>query len=234
MRHANVRWRTVLKMSATVTTGTSPRAPRNIAVHRIKTITGSLISVQGDDERDFYISQATKYLTENTFTAASDFADLDRLVFMELLTFRATCWLGSGSNYLGEFLSSTEITDCRRTIKENSTLISNIKNDLGLTKAQRDKEQYESVGKYLTELKARAREHGIKREKELTKAICLIKELFAMLGAYDRSDEAERLVLGLENPEDILEWVRTRMKPEFDAIDDYFRNHDQKFWVRKI
>lgn len=220
-------------MTTVVTTSTSP-APVQIIVHKLKSITGNVISVQGDDERDFYLDRIKKYLDENSFTAASDFADLDRLVFMELLTFRAQAWMGSGMNYMGEFLTPVEEIECRRTMKENAPLISNIKNDLGLTKAQRDKEQYESVGTYITQLKARAREHGVKREKELTKAICLIKELFAMLGAYDRSDEIERRVLQLESPDDILDWIRTRMKPEFDAIDDYFRNHDQRFWIRDI
>lgn len=216
-----------------VTTYTSANRPA-VTNHKVRNLSGSVVEVQGDEERDFFINRATKYISENSFTAASDFADLDRLIFMELLSYRAQCWLGSGRNYYGEILTPSEMTECRRVLKENAPLISAIKNDLGLTKAQRDKEQYESVGKYLTDLKARAREHGVKREEELTKALCLIKELFSMVGAFDRSDEAERFALGLESADDILDWVRTRMKPEFDRIDAYFRANQQKFWLRKL
>lgn len=195
---------------------------------------GLEIEVQGPGERKFYEQQQKKYLDENKFTAASDLQDLDRLLFMELLVYRATCWLASGKNYHGELIGPGDEADCRKAIKENSALISQIKNDLGLTKAQREKEQYESVGKYLTDLRARAMEHGIHREKQLQKGIVLMNQLFALIGAYDRSDEVERDKLGLNTPDDILDWIRDVMRPEFDAVDAYFRKNQQKFWVRKI
>lgn len=203
-------------------------------LHGVQTLAGQTIQVQGSGERDFYVNQQQKYMAENTFTAITDLQDLDRLLFLELLVHRATCWLASGQNYHGELLSPSEEADCRKVIKENAPLISTIKNDLTLTKSQRDKEQFESVGKYLTDLKARAREHGIKREKELGKMLALGKELFSIVGTFDRADEVERQKLGLESTDDIVDWVRTVMKPEFDRIDDYFRTHQQKFWVRQI
>jgi hypothetical protein len=205
-----------------------------IQLFKVKTVTGQEIMVQTQGEFEFFTNQSAKYMAENTFTAIADLQDLDRLLFLELLSHRATTWLASGQNYHGEPLVPHEQMDARKSIKENSPLISAIKNDLGLTKSQRDREQFESVGKYIQQLKARAREHGVKREKELTKALSLIKELFSLVGTFDRSNAVEREKLGLETSDDVLGWIRDTMKPEFDAIDEYFRQHDQRFWVRDI
>lgn len=188
----------------------------------------------GDDEARFYVTQQRKYQAENKFTAVTDLQDMDRLLFCELLNFRYQHWLGKGANYHNEVLGSVGESDLRKAIKQNNAIISGIKNDLGLTKSQRDKEQYESVGSYLVQLRARAMEHGVRREKQLGKAIALINEMFAMIGAFDRANEVERRKLGLETEADILDWVRSVMRPEFEEIDAYFRKHQQRFWVRDL
>lgn len=200
----------------------------------VATPSGQAIDVQTAQEESFYNGLASRYITENRFTVTSDLLDLDRLLFLELMVYRATNWLGSGQNYWAEQLSPSQEADCRRSLKENSTLISVIKNDLGMTKNQRDKAQYESVGTYIEQLLVRGREHGVKREKELGKALTLMKELFAIIGAYRRADEVERKKLGFEDPAEILNWIETVMQPEFDRIDTYFREHDQRFWIRTI
>lgn len=200
---------------------------------KVKQLNGQVLEVMGDVEAVFYRAQQKRYLEENKFTAHSDLADLDRLLFFELLVFRWTQWLSSGRDYDGYLAPSVE-EQLRRNLKETAPLISTIKNDLGLTKSQRDKEAAESVGAYLVELKRRAKEHGVRREKELTAALCLVKELFSLIGTYDRSNPLERSKIGLESPEDILDWIRTHMKPEFDQVDEHFRTHSQKFWVGKL
>lgn len=207
-----------------------PGAPQLI---KVKTVTGFEIEVMGRTEAKYFRDQMALYLAENKFTAVTDKADLDRLLFLELLIFRWTGWLSSGKDYDGYMTQSTE-DQIRKNIKEVGPQISTIKNDLGLTKSQRDKEAFESVGQYLVDLKARAKEHGVRREKQLTTAICLVKELFSLIGTYDRSNELERSKIGLESAEDILDWVRHSMKPDFDAVDEYFRTHQQKMWVRKV
>jgi hypothetical protein len=200
----------------------------------VTTASGQPIEVQSAQEESFYSGLRDRYLAENRFTVTSDLLDLDRLLFLELMVYRATNWLGSGKNYYGETLSPSQEADCRRSLKENSSIISVVKNDLGMTKNQRDKAQFESVGTYITQLKARGREHGVKRERELGKALTLMKELFAIVGAFDRADDIEKKKLGFEDSDEIMDWVRTVMKVEFDRIDTYFREHDQKFWIRTI
>lgn len=220
----------------TVTTSTlsgplpSGQAPPLI---KVKTVSGFEIEVMGRTEAKYFRDQMAKYTAENAFTAVTDLADLDRLLFLELMIFRWTSWLSSGKDYDGYMNSSVE-DQVRKNIKEVGPQISSIKNDLGLTKSQRDKEAFESVGQYLVDLKARAKEHGVRREKQLTAAICLTKELFSLIGTYDRSNELERSKIGLESADDILDWVRFHMKPSFDEVDDYFRKNQQKAWVRRL
>lgn len=211
---------------------TAPTLPGPVLT-KVSTVAGHSIEVMSTEEARYYNASKRKYLAENKFTAVTDLVDLDRLLFMELLVFRWTGWLSSGRDYDG-LLSPNQEDQVRKNLKEMSPLISGVKNDLGLTKSQRDKEAFESVGQYLIDLKARAKEHGIRREDQLTKAICLMKELFSLVGTFDRSNELERSKIGLESEADIIDWIRGHMRPEFDAIDEYFRTHQQKFWVRKV
>lgn len=225
-RATNVRSRLP---SSLVTASTLPGP----VLTRVNTVAGHTIEVMSLEEARYYRASKGKYLNENKFTAVSDLTDLDRLLFMELMVFRWTGWLSSGRDYDG-LLTPNQEDQVRKNLKEMSPLISTVKNDLGLTKSQRDKEAFESVGQYLSDLKARAKEHGIRREDQLTKALCLTKELFSLIGTYDRSNALERSKIGLETADDILDWVRGHMKPEFDAVDAYFRQNSQKAWVRKL
>jgi len=204
--------------------------PVVVNLNRVATPSGQYIEVLGDAERDFYEGQRKAYMAQNLFTNTSDLLDLDRLVFLELLIYRATSWIGAGQDYEGLRLSDAGETAQRRSLKETSSLISVIKNDLGLTKSQRDKDAYSSVGTYITQLKQRAKEFGVHREKQVSTGITLCKQLFAILGAYDRSDEVERKKIGFENADEILEWIRNVMVTEFDAIDTAFITGTQRYW----
>lgn len=197
----------------------------------VTTPSGSLIKVLGDAEKAFYESKAKSYLDENEFTNVSDLLDLDRLVFYELTVFRMTWWLGAGVDYDGIGIDRQHL---QRNLKETSDQLSRVKNDLGLTKSARDKAQAESVGAYIAELKQRAHEFGIHREKQLMKGITLCKQLFAIVGAFDRADGSEREKLGFADEGEILAWIRDVMQPEFDEVDAYFRANQQRYWVRKV
>ena len=148
--------------------------------------------------------------------------------------YRAQWWLSAGCDYQYVDLEPAEEVSCRRTVKECAAQIQEIQKDLGLTKAVRDKDAADSVGAYITKLKLAAKQHGIKRERELGRALELTHELFALCGAYQRSNENERRKLGFESADDIVEWVMTYMAAEFNAIDEYFREHEQRFWVREL
>lgn len=205
--------------------------------HKVKTLTGGDIELLHRQEAEFFNEAKKKYTAEYEFTAANDMRMVDRLLLLEVQMFRAQWMLAAGMDYDSVDLDMKEETELRRTVKEASTQIGEIQRDLGLTKAQRDKATHDSVGAYIIELKQRAKLHGVKREKELGKAIELCKELFAHTAAYKRSNEHERRKMGFETAEDLVDWVLTYMRPEFNLVDEHFRQQGpdaQKFWVRGL
>ena len=202
--------------------------------YKVKTLAGGEISLLHKNEKKYFEEAREKYLSDYTFTAANDLRTLDRLLLLEVQMYRAQWMLAAGMDYEAIDLDAKEETDLRRTVKDVGNQINEIQSGLGLTKSQRDKQQHDSVGAYITTLKTSAKLHGVKREKELGKAIELTKELFAICGRYARSNEEERRKAGVENADVIVSWVLEYMKPEYDAIDAYFRANHQRFWVRQL
>lgn len=201
---------------------------------KVKTVTGQEIELLHQREQKFYEEARDKYLSEFSFTIASDLRALDRLLLLETQMYRAQWYLAAGMDYDAVDLDPKDEVALQRNVKEMVSQIAEIQKDLGLNKAHRDKEQNESVGAYLQQLKIRAKEHGVRREKELGRALELTHELFALCGAYQRANENERKKMGLETGDNIVEWVMTYMAPEFNAIDEHFRANQQKFWVRNL
>lgn len=208
----------------------STRATR----HKVKNLTGQEIQLLSAVERSYYQEARDKYLAEFKFTIHSDLRSLDRLLLLEVQMYRAQWYLAAGCDYEGVDLDPAEETALRRTVKEATAQIQEIQKDLGLIKSLRDKEAADSVGAYIQKLKLAAKAHGVKREKELGKALELTHELFALCGAYQRSNENERRKLGFESADDIVEWVMTYMREEFLAVDEHFRTHEQRFFVRDL
>lgn len=185
-------------------------------------------------EQDMYNRAQSKYIAENTFTHASDERSLDRLILMEVLIYRWQTQLASGLDYNKQPLTHPELEQLRKNIKEGSITVAQIHNDLGLNKLQRDKDKHESVGAYLENLLRRAKEQGVKREKELDAAITLNKELFAHVNAFMRANEQERRRMGFPDEAALIKWVVEQMQPRFNKIDEYFRNNQQRYWRKEI
>lgn len=206
---------------------------RSNTTYPVKTLAGQEIELQDPAEQTFYNQAQAKYLADNVFTVESDKRALDRLVFLETLMHRYQRFLAKGADYDGLLTAASE-ESIRKAIRETTPMISTVQADLGLTKAQREKDQHESVGAYISKLQVAAKEHGVRREKQLTTALDLINRLFTLVGSYRRASEAERDKLELESAEDIIEWVETVMRPEYDAVDAYFREHKQRFWIGQL
>lgn len=213
----------------------TPQEPRVTLRSRsripVRTVTGHEIELVDKREQSFYEMARDKYTSEFAFTMANDMRALDRLLLLETQMFRWQWQLAAGIDYDGVDLDPSEEATLRRAIKETAPQISEIQKDLGLTKAQRENDD-ETVAAYLTKLRVRAKEHGIKREKELGRALELTHELFAITGAYKRSNTNERRKLGFESAEDVVDWVLEVMQPRFIEVDEYFRKTSQRFWVR--
>jgi len=204
------------------------------ARHEVQTLNGETIQVLHVNEKRFYEKARDRYLSEYQFTMANDLRTLDRLLLLEVQMHRYQWYLAAGMDYDAVDLDSKEEAELRKSVKELTAQINETQASLGLTKAQRDKQTVDSVGGYLTQLRQAAKAHGVMREKQLGKALELTKELFALVGAYRRSNETERRKLGFDGPEDILDWVWDYMKPEFDAVDEHFRKHEARFYRRQL
>lgn len=207
--------------------------PPSPPTFQVDTVTGHVLEVLSQDEVTYYNTAKDRYLADNAFTVASDLRSLDRLILCELLIYRWQRYLASGKGPDGSILANSEEYAYRKSIKETAPQVSEIQADLGLTFSAREREKFESVGKYIENLKIAAKEHGIRREKQLGKSLELLQELFAIVGAFDRANKRERQKLGFESESDIIEWIR-QARPQYDAIDDHFRQHQQKFWIRTI
>ncbi len=201
----------------------------------VKTISGHPIDLTHDREKKFFEQARDKYLAENIFSADSDKRAVDRLLLFEVQVYRWQWQLAAGVDYDNVPLEPAESLALHKSIKETEVMISTLQNDLGLTKVQRDKAgSAESVAEYLTNLKLRAKEHGIRRDKQTGRAIELFNELIAICGSFTRANENERRKLGFDTADDIVEWVLEVAQPRFNEIDKHYRENNQKFWVRTL
>ena len=117
----------------------------------------------------------------------------------------------------------------------NSDQINKVKESMGLTKKQRDASSQDgNFASWFADTLSRAKLFGMHRQNQLNQMLSLGKELFFIVETYDRSDAEEKQKFGFQSEGDIVEWIRHRMKPEFDALDEYFREHEQRLWIRDL
>lgn len=202
------------------------------ATHEVELVSGEKLKLLSSDEQSWWNATRDKYLAETKFTETTDLRDVDRLLSLELMVYRWTVWMAQDVDYDGDVIDAEKL---QRNLKLYSDQITKVKDSMGLSKKARDeKERAGDFSTYLTNLKARAKEFGIHREKQLDKALQLMNELLAIVGAYDRSDDEERKKIGFETEADIVDWIRSTADPEYRAIDAHFRANQQKYWVREL
>lgn len=213
-----------------VTTGT--KRPKKASKLKVALVSGRTVDVQTAEEKKWFEATRDRYLDETRFQDVTDQQDLDRLLIQELMLYRYTCWLASGSDY--EYALIEEDT-LQRQVKLLSTEITNLKDSMGLSKKARDADANRGdFASYLANLKERARHFGIHREEQLTTALALMNEIMAVAGAYLRADDEERSKMGFENPEQVLSWIDGSARERYEAVDKHFRENDQKFWIRDL
>lgn len=175
--------------------------------------------------------RSKKYLKDNHFTNASDLATLDQVLMLELLVWRWANWVSQQTDYWGEPVSEPAYA---RSLKETSAELRQLKAALGIDKVTRDKQRGEdSVAAYLQNLRERAKEFGVTREKQLDKALELFNQLKAMMTLHDNCTPDEQKEMGCTDLE-VLDWIRTVCMREYDEIDTHFRANQQRYWVRAM
>lgn len=194
----------------------------------IESPAGNPLTVLTTDEADLYNRMATRYQADNAFTNISDLSELDRILAMELMSYRWAQWMIKGTDYEGK---PVDPRDLQRYIETYSKEIRGIKRDLGMDKSSRDKDKETSIAEYLSKLSLRAKEFGVVRNEQAARAITILKELQGVLTLYDNSTDHERREFNC-NIEDILEWIRSSFD-EFDELDDALRE-EQRMWIRTI
>ena len=201
-----------------------------VPIKQVLTPTGGLAEVMGDAEEERYNAALTAYTSGVTFTDQSDLEDLERILFMELMCYRWGRWLMSGKEYDGTVVSNEG--ELRRWINDYATQITKIKESLKLDRKGREGDQATTFFERWTQLAQHAKDFGVMREEQLGKALEIMQGVYSIIGAFDRSDEEERRILGFPDEAAIVQYLR-ETKPDFDAVDEHFRQNKQRFWVRR-
>lgn len=194
----------------------------------VTTPAGASVTVMNQDEADYYNQVAARYQSDNKFSNISDILELDRILTMELMCYRWSLWILTGQDYTGRSVNPTEV---QKSIETYSKEIRGIKKDLGIDKSTRDKGGAESVADYIENLRVRAREFGITRNKQAVRAITLLMQLRALITLYDNSTQSERKEFNV-TAEELFDWIRQQFD-EFEEIDKALREN-QKYWVQEL
>lgn len=198
--------------------------------HIVRRVSGDEVVVQTKAEAEWFQRSRDTYLKETKFTEGTDLQDLDRLLVLELMIFRWQQHLFAGRDYYGDEINEKQMTMDTKTYSDQLT---KLKESMGLSKKSRDELASEgNFASWLADLKARGKLFGIHRENQLSKMLALGKELFTIVGTYDRCDAEERRKIGFETETDVLDWIRDVMRPEYERLDEHFRANVQQYWKR--
>lgn len=203
--------------------------PYGVELFTVTSPSGSDLHLQTQEEADWYHSRRDRYQQDNHFPNMSDLQDLDRLLMLEVLSYRWGLWMAQGFDYL---YSRVDEGQLKNSIKEYSVEIRLLKQSLGIDKATRDKEKGESLSDYTANLLERAKVFGYHRNEQYEIVVTKMYALRSMVTTYDRCDEEERRILDL-SPEVIMEWIRSNMIQPFDEHSEAFRK-EQAIWVRDM
>lgn len=214
-----------------MTSVSSPAAtnPYGYSLFTVQTPSGSDLHVQTQEEADWYEDRRDRYQRDNLFPNVSDLQDLDRLLMLEVLSYRWGLWMSQGFDYL---YARVDEGDLSKKLKEYSVEIRLLKQSLGIDKATRDKDKGESLADYTEKLLDRAKQFGYHRNQQYEMAVTRFHELRAMVTTYDRCDTEERQLLDL-SPDTILEWVRTKAIANWDELSASFRKN-QAIWIKEM
>lgn len=193
---------------------------------------GATMSVLTTGERDYLEERVDRYFADNQFVNISDLQDVDRMLVLELLCYRAGEFcLRGGRNWNGETVDADDLT--KKLVSMNAEL-RQLKKLLGIDKKARDAARGEdSIPVFIAALLTHAKEFGIMREEQLDKALELTHQLIALITLHDNCDDIERRETHC-TLDDVIEWIRTVYIPEFSAIDEYFRTHVQRYWIQSM
>ncbi len=181
------------------------------------------------DEGRWFEQSLERYMEQYHFENIADLQDLDRLLGLEALSYRYSNWLLREADYDGNPFDEKAIREHKDKVDKE---VRAIKVHMGIGRKTRVESEQQSVADYLSDLLGRANEFGVHRDEQNAKILDLFMELKKLVGLFARTDEEERKQLGV-SLDDIFHWIVETAIPEFDALDDHFREN-QKTWIRDI
>lgn len=196
---------------------------------KVEGASGTEFMVFGDEEQRWFEMNRDRYLEEYKFENIADLQDLDRLLAMELLSYRYASWLIQGHDYDHLAFDEKFVRDHKQKMDQEIRLT---KQHMGMNRKARVESEQQSVAEYISSLLRRGEEFGIHRDNQIAKAFDLLQEVMKLVSLHYRTDEEEQNHLGVA-PHQILEWIRDTAIPEFQAIDDAFRKN-QRLWIRDV
>lgn len=186
------------------------------------------------EEEGWWNDRVTKYQTEMSYSNVSDLQDLDRILISELLVWRWGIYLTRGATYDNIPVMEDKI---QRSIKQHNQEIRQLKIMIGMDRPSREAEKgIDSVPAYLSGLLRRADQFKVHRNEQFYMALRLMNKVLGKVQAHFNSDEKERQEFDL-TAEDILEWIRDEIEPEWAELDRKFRQDGeeaQKMWIDDI
>jgi hypothetical protein len=187
---------------------------------------GAKLELMSQDEVNFYNEIAGRYQSDNKFTNISDLLELDRLLMLEVMTYRWSSWITKGCSYDGSPINPSLSKDIQTYSKE----IRDVKGAMGIDKKTRESMNASSAAEFIEDLKFRGKEFGIHRDNQIMAAYNLLKEAQGKVTLYRNSTPEERTIFQCHEG-DIIDWLEEKFA-EFDKIDEAFRKN-QKLWVRE-
>lgn len=197
--------------------------------HTVEGSSGTEYVVLTTEEAVWFESALVKYQEQYSFDNIADLQDLDRLLAMELLSYRYSAWMIREGDYDGNAYDDKVVRDTKDKLDKN---IITVKTHLGIGRKNRIESEQQSTADYITNLLQRAGEFGVHRDTQNAKIMNLFMDLKALIGLHDRSDDEERTHNHVHT-DDIMDWIRTVAIPEFGELDDHFREN-QKLWIRDL
>lgn len=196
---------------------------------KVEGASGTEFWVHGIEEQAWFETNLERYLGEYKFENIADLQDLDRMLGMELLSYRYASWMIRGHDYEGLEFDEKFVRDHKQKMDQEIRLT---KQHMGMNRKARVESEQQSVADFLENLLRRAEEFGVHRDAQIAKSFDLLQEIIKLVSLHDRTDEEERHHLGV-GADQILQWIREVAAPEFQAIDDAFRKN-QRLWIQDI
>lgn len=203
--------------------------PYNITLYTVVTPTGSDLHLMSLEEAQWYQDKRDRYIKDNHFPNVSDVQDLDRLLALEVMTYRWILWMARGFDYAQTLVDQASL---KNWVRDYSTETRALKKALGIDKETRDKDKGESLSDYIANLLNRAKEFGYHRNDQYALAVTKFYELHSLVTTYDRCDTEEREKLDLTQ-DTIFQWIRDNVIADFDQMSADFRQH-QSIWIRDM